>query len=150
MQTFHLNKISKKLLDEGYSVKLTVGGISMFPYLLNQEQVNVEPVWDKSIQIGDILVFQFDDKWVAHRLIKIKGSRYITKGDFCIKKDAPLLRDEFIGRVIAVYRKNKVISLNSSKRKRLNYILAKISVFLPPMVWISSKINRVRKRFAGK
>jgi signal peptidase I len=150
MQTFHLNKISKKLLDEGYSVKLTVGGISMFPYLLNQEQVNVEPVWDKSIQIGDILVFQFDDKWVAHRLIKIKGSRYITNGDFCIKKDAPLLHDEIIGRVIAVYRKNKVISLNSSKRKRLNYILAKISVFLPPMVWISSKINRVRKRFAGK
>lgn len=147
MQNFHLNSISKKLLDEGYSVKLTVGGISMFPYLLSQEQVKVEPVKNRKIQVGDILVFQFDDKWVAHRLIKIKENHYITKGDFCIKKDTPLLREEIIGKISAVYRKNKEVGFNSPKRNRLNYVLAKISVFLPPLVWLSLKLNGLRKRF---
>lgn len=150
MQTFRLNTISKKLLDEGYSVKLTVGGISMFPYLLNQEQVKVEPVHGKTIQVGDILVFQFEDQWVAHRLIKIIGSYCITKGDFCIKKDAPLHREDVIGRVAAVYRKNKEVGFNSPKRKRLNYVLAKISVFLPPLVWLSLKLKSLRKHFHRK
>lgn len=146
MNSNKTHKISEKLIQQGYGVKLTVGGISMFPYLLHKEQIKIIKTQPNDLHIGDIVVFKTQGKWIAHRLLAIHKTSYHIKGDFCIKSDPPIHFDNIVGKIAGVYRGNQFIDFNKPDRKKIHYLLAKISVILPPFVWLALKIYRLRKK----
>ena len=121
-------------------------GNSMFPYLLENEVVKVIPFYKEEAKKGDIIVFKNSDGFVAHRLIDIdrKKNIYITKGDFCIKKDQPLVQQDIIGKISVVYRKDKEIDLNRYSMRIVNLFLARITGFLPFFVKVLRKSGIVK------
>ena len=100
--------LSKSILEEGKKVKITVNGTSMYPLLKDGDQVEIEKTPLEALKIGDIVVFENLNRWLAHRLIKIKKNdgrfTLITKGDSCIKFDAAIAEEAYIGKVTAFYR----------------------------------------------
>ncbi len=146
MKSEKIKKISQYLLEDGYSLKLTVSGNSMFPFLLENERVKIVPFQQSNINKGDILVFKKSGRFIAHRLIHIdkKQNRLLTKGDFCFQKDSPLSTNEIIGKITVVYRKGKEIRLNTQQRNMINLIIAKFSFILPYLARVLKKLKIVK------
>jgi signal peptidase I len=102
---------------------------SMTPLLLIGDMVLVESISPENIKLGDIIVFKDFDKLVVHRVIqKYKdGSKsFLQKGDNARIAEI-VMSENIIGRVTAVQKGTKVISLNFWVWKMYNYILTFIS-----------------------
>ena len=84
MNTDTDNKIIEeavRLVDEGVSVTLPVGGHSMLPFIIGgRESVILQkPVQPK---IGDVvLAWVVPGRWVVHRIIRIDGGDVTLMGD---------------------------------------------------------------------
>ena len=87
---------------------VTIGSDSMSPAIRRGDVVIVErltPREQADLQEGDILVFEYDNKKIVHRIIRIKeadGERYFyTQGDNNNTEDGyPLTEGEIIGRTM--------------------------------------------------
>lgn len=51
-------------------------------------------------EVGDVVSFQRDGKVVTHRIVEVESDHYITKGDANDGRDAPVSRDQIVGKVI--------------------------------------------------
>jgi len=71
------------LLSEGKTVQVPVYGMSMFPVLLPGDKVQVHRIPFEELKPGQVLVFESNGQWVAHRLISKDNHnrQLITKGD---------------------------------------------------------------------
>ncbi|AXJ02479.1 Peptidase S24 [Cyclonatronum proteinivorum] len=100
--------VSEKLLKRGYHVRIKAGGQSMYPYLLNGDQLEVEPATLETLEPGDIVVFRRNQNLIAHRLHQVTGSgehiRGLSIGDSGLSKDEMLTPDIVAGRVVARVR----------------------------------------------
>ncbi len=102
---------------------------SMLPLLRIGDRVLVESVSPENIKFGDIIVFKDLDKLVVHRVIQKynDGNKsFLQKGDNARIAEI-VMSENIIGRVTAVQRGTKVISLNFWIWKTYNYILTFIS-----------------------
>ena len=59
------------LLKDGYSVKFNAPGHSMYPTILANEPVLVEPIDPDEIQRGDIVLYRSNGSLIAHRVMGI-------------------------------------------------------------------------------
>jgi len=55
-------------------------GMSMYPLIVHGDYLIVDTT-PELIEVGDIIVFVYNDEFVGHRIIKIVEEGYITKGD---------------------------------------------------------------------
>ena len=105
--------LGRGLLAEGKEIKMRMGGHSMFPFLLPGDVASITSAPISNLCVGDVVVFDIGDRWVAHRLIRIEntdtGVRYITQGDSCFRIDRPFGHEQLMGRVTAVLRNGRVI-----------------------------------------
>ncbi len=63
-------------------MQVPVYGMSMFPILMPGDKVQVRRVGVQDMRVGQVLVFENQGQWVAHRLIaKQEDGKLITKGD---------------------------------------------------------------------
>ena len=79
---------------------VVVDGTSMFPSLQGSDLVALRPT--SHPRVGDVVGYRSEllDRVVLHRIIEIKGDRYVLKGDnnSFIDPDRPL-RSELVGQV---------------------------------------------------
>ncbi|GAO31681.1 signal peptidase I [Geofilum rubicundum] len=78
------------LLSKGQPVQVSVRGMSMFPLLMKGDVVLVKPVTYEALCKGDIVVFERNDIWVAHRLVRKSDGNLQTYGDGNRLVDPPL------------------------------------------------------------
>jgi len=118
--------VQEMVLKNGRAV-MKFYGSSMSPFLKEGCRVVVEPVCDEPIRIGDIVCFRSEERLVAHRVIsshRSNGCQYfLTKGDHCLRADAPLTRGEIAGRVVAVGTR----TLTTPYGRIMNFWLAAVS-----------------------
>lgn len=74
----HLYYLTKRLLSKCKTFKIKIEGNSMYPYLQDGEYVTVH-CEDKNFHEGDLVLIDWGDSFVVHRLIDINEMR--TKGD---------------------------------------------------------------------
>ena len=107
------NEIRASLLKAGHSVELKLGGNSMFPYLRSGDIGTLTRIEPGSLQLGQVIVFQDNDRWVAHRLAAInhqgKELQFVTQGDSCIRSDRPFSEVEYLGVIQVISRRGKQI-----------------------------------------
>ena len=125
----HLLVMSEQLLRSGQSIRVQVGGNSMFPYIKKGEVIEIQPITIEKIKIGDVVVFHHTGKLIAHRVLKIKPDSLLTKGDSRSKFDPPVLAKNLLGKVMTIKTKSRKIDLNTKFRKKVHFLLAKISPF---------------------
>lgn len=65
-------EIITELLQDGYKVSFRAPGHSMFPTILANETIIVEPIEPGTVNLGDILLYRTNGRLIAHRVICIQ------------------------------------------------------------------------------
>jgi hypothetical protein len=135
------------LLTNGRKVKFRAPGYSMYPTILHEDVITVEPVKPSAVKIGDIILYRVQDKLIAHRVIEIlerseRNSRsapqgpqdrsassiearpsasetllFILCGDARPICDDPVTAEQVLGKVVLVETNGRVIDPYSFKAK---------------------------------
>src|SRR4030065_1564901 len=76
---------------------LTVTSNSMWPALKRGDLVIVKKAEPDEIKIGTVVVFIHQNGLAVHRIVKVSGDTYTTKGDANTAEDEPITFDEIVG-----------------------------------------------------
>lgn len=106
---------------------IPITGRSMFPLLREGDQVLVTHGCP-GIRRGDVIVFRLRGTLIAHRVLSILERDtvpiFVTKGDNVSHFDPHLSSSEIVGRVLAVKRGNRCMSLDTAIWRILGWFLA--------------------------
>jgi len=104
------HELRKEAILQGYAVQTIASGYSMFPYLRKGDILTVQPIPMAKIKRGDIVVFESGEKWIAHRVIKIRNSaeglEFLLRGDTCVAFDPIVNEGNYVGVVQVFTRHN--------------------------------------------
>lgn len=109
MKTKEMLPIINELLQDGKRVRITVTGMSMYPFLCeHRDLVELSRANSSHIKRGDIILFQRrSGEYVLHRVILKKGRNCYIAGDAQYWLERIDLRKQMLARVNAVWRNHK-------------------------------------------
>lgn len=142
-----LREVGERLLSSGHRVWFKLGGMSMYPYLLPGDKAEVASANIDNLQLGQIIVFVQNGKWLAHRLVAKTDDQLIAQGDSIPRPDQPISFDHFKGVVLTRDRSGTLKILNP--RSLYSCWMVKFSPFAQRSVRISLKLYRVLARLVG-
>ena len=115
-----------ELLQDGYKVSFSASGHSMYPTIMANETIMVEPIDPAKVKQGDIILYRTNGRLVSHRVVGInilvdnyaesssdissqpavRGHHrfFILRGDASLTCDEPVKFDQILGKVVAVER----------------------------------------------
>jgi len=107
------------VLNKDNELFFTNVGYSMYPLIKEREDI-LHIVKSDEFKKGDILLYKSNvDHYVLHRLLKIKKDQYILAGDYNYFKDQPITKEQILGKLITIKKKDgKVIDLSKDKKAR--------------------------------
>lgn len=150
----YLMRLGEELLNEGATLKVTAGGLSMFPFLRKGDVIYLKKQKKEDYKNGDIVVFKTSEKFIAHRLIKLKKEENkimaLCKGDSLVKYDKAFPVEQVLGKVISVERNGVKLNYLSDRLRKNAQIIANLSPYLIPFycfAWIAFKILRKIRHF---
>ena len=126
------------LLSIGQAVQVAVRGMSMFPLLMKGDVVLVKPVTYEALRKGDIVVFERNAIWVAHRLIRKFDGHLVTHGDGNRLKDDNLPFNSVKGIVVKVVKARWWLARWATKWP--GRALAYTSVVTGPAFWLLGRL----------
>lgn len=126
MQGILVADLIEDVLTRGLQVRMSVTGFSMAPNLCSGDIVMVEPLADREIRLGDLIVFRgVAGNLVLHRVLrrwrdKEGRRRAQTRGDANLHLDTAIPIEKILGRVYRIEKGDtRVIDLNvTSERLR--------------------------------
>ncbi len=125
-----------------------VGG-SMFPLLQEGDQVLVAH-GAANARRGDIILFRQAETTIAHRLLHIRKSAdailFIAKGDNVPHADPPVSASAVIGRVVAIRRANRLMSLETPRQRIFGAVIANLAIISEQ---VDNKSHRLKQRCLG-
>ena len=107
------------VLNKDNELFFTNVGYSMYPLIKEREDI-LHIVKTDDFKKGDILLYKSNvDHYVLHRLLKIKKDKYILAEDYNYFKDQPITKEQILGKLIEIKKKDgKVIDLSRDKKAR--------------------------------
>ena len=116
----------KEDLVLGKEVKFFPNGRSMLPTIV--EKRDYLYLSKTSFKVLDIIFYKVEDKYLLHRVVKIDGDKIICQGDNNLVKEV-ITKDDVIGVVVKLYRKNKEVKRGGIRFKSL-YLISRIRLLL--------------------
>lgn len=114
-------ELRKEAIKNGHSVQTIASGTSMFPFLRKGDILTIEPAPIETIKRADIVVFESEGSWIAHRVFRIHSTdgaiQIRTRGDARISSDPAINKANYVGLVSSIERDSKKISLRSFRKK---------------------------------
>ena len=100
-------------ISAGRSVRFKVKGHSMYPLLRDgKDEVTLSPLTcDPSV--NDIVLFRYRGKHILHRIISIEGNTYTIQGEGIYISCEKCTREDIIGVVTQIHKKNG-LEINTS------------------------------------
>lgn len=112
MSTLNLNAVLADMvcqsLASGQPAWLTVVSGSMRPLLAVGDEVLVEPIQLKELQLGDVILLLEEKGLLTHRFYGVIDDRLHTRGDRNLLPDPPATADQLLGRVVARRRHGRL------------------------------------------
>jgi signal peptidase I len=104
--------VIKEILNQGGKARITVTGMSMYPFLRQYiDSVELSPTCFNSIRRGDIVMINRDSGYyVMHRVLKKENNHFYIVGDAQQWIEGPLRPDQLVAIITTVWRGNKLIS----------------------------------------
>ena len=121
-------ELISQILQGGHRVRFRAPGKSMQPAIIDGDGLIVDPIGPADIKLGDIILYQAEDRIIAHRVMDIgKGEipetkvtarmthyLFILRGDAAYTYDEPVYPDQILGKIVAVERNGHRINPYSS------------------------------------
>lgn len=136
----------ERQLREGHLVSVATKGVSMQPLLYTgRSHVILAPVRDP-LHRGDLPLFRTPDGiYIIHRIVRIDGAYYYTRGDNCYTEEQ-VPREWVLGVVVEIYRKGRHISV----RHPVYRLYARVWPMLFPLRHILMRVKGRLHRLLGK
>lgn len=97
------------LLREGTAVRLSVTGHSMTPFVRAGDVLTIEPLGERRLSRGDVVLCAPDRRLVAHRIVGWRAGLVRVRGDVAPAEDAALAPADVLGVVTRVERGGREI-----------------------------------------
>ena len=109
----------EEVLEKEGELIYTNVGYSMYPLIRQREDI-LTIVKSDTYKKGDIILFKSSiDHYVLHRILKIKKDKIVTAGDYNYFKDQPITKDQILGLLVSIKKKNgSLIDLSKDKKAR--------------------------------
>jgi signal peptidase I len=108
--------VTADLLRAGHPVRFRATGRSMAPTIREGERITCHPVDPAAARRGDILLYHTGRGVIAHRVVAVRreaaGLTFHLRGDACATADQPVAAAQVLGRVTAVERRGREVSLH--------------------------------------
>lgn len=99
-----LSEVARQL-NEGHDVIMTPRGVSMLPFIRGEkDSVLLRKI--SPIQVGDIVLVNFNGTYLMHRIMAINGTRITLMGDGHLQGTETGNISDVIGTVIEIIRPN--------------------------------------------
>lgn len=122
-QSLLFQQFAGELVKRGFSFRFQAWGRSMIPTIQHGEVLHVQPIGDRKLRIGDIILAQTAGVLKAHRIVQECRNGFITRGDAGCESDDEITRDHIFGLVIAKE------CLQSGRTIRLDGVLGRFRFF---------------------
>jgi len=132
-------EIITELLQDGYKVNFSAPGHSMYPTIMANETIMVEPIDPVTVKLGDIILYRTNGQLIAHRVVGINmitgnsssalsdldtqssvlsSHHFFTfRGDAAQFCDQPVKGNQILGKVISIERNGCSIDPYSFRHK---------------------------------
>jgi signal peptidase I len=116
--------VMNELLDEGKRVRITVTGMSMYPFLRhNKDSVELMKTNYTKVHRGDIVLIVGDDnQYILHRIISKKKKYFYLNGDAGHVCEGPLYPEQIIAKVCNIWRNDHCIPCSNKIFKILSFL----------------------------
>lgn len=108
-------ELAGEVLRSFGTLRFAATGWSMLPSILPGDTLVVESVSPAQVRLGDVVLVQRQGRLCAHRVVDMEGGpenpRWITQGDALPAPDAPVSRDELLGRISYLIRAGKLLAV---------------------------------------
>ncbi|MFZ0412211.1 MAG: signal peptidase I [Candidatus Acidiferrales bacterium] len=122
-----VSAIAHRIRTRG-SACVRVLGASMFPWIRSGDLVFVSRIDFDRVRRGQVILFERAGRLIAHRVLRTaSGAAILTKGDSLDRADAPVRREEFLGRVTRLHRRRKHVDMESLAQELLGRCVARFS-----------------------
>ena len=134
-----MNKIEDIIEKEGYYVSTSVGN-SMLPFL--RDRTDTVVIQKKTDYYKyDVVLYNHNNKYVLHRIIRVLDDVYHIRGDNCYY-DEYIIKEDIIGALVDCYRGEQKVNLNSFSYKF--YVLRRVCLY--PIRHLLTKIKNKLKQ----
>ena len=125
-----INSLRKKILISGKELRILVSGNSMEPVIHDADSITIK--YCDKYAVGDIIVYEYKDTILVHRILKKRHNLYFCKGDNCFRIE------EVEDRSIL----GKVVAINNQEVARHSQILLKMSLYVGWRFRVTQSISR--------
>ena len=142
--------VAADFLDRGQKVIFTVSGNSMWPLIRHNRDSVLLAALGRPAKVGDIVLMRFPaphDRYILHRIHRIRGDRCVTLGDGCLKPDPPVPMSCIIGRVEKVYRGKRTLSCDAMPVRFLTRLWLVLLPIRRTLLSCLRKAARLKARF---
>lgn len=136
-------------LSENREVAVKPNGISMMPMLReNKDTVVIEQI-DRQLKVNDVPLYRVKncDKFVLHRIIKIKENGYVIRGDNVYHREF-VKKEDIIGVLKGFYREDKYISCATSAGYKLYVVFIRASYPIRHLwvIYIRPFLSKIKRK----
>lgn len=128
----NLKQIEEVLREEGVFVS-TTSGYSMYPMLRDRRDTIAIRTYEGRLKKYDVPLYKSGNKYVLHRIIRVKPDSYVIRGDNCDKKEFGITDEQILGVLTEFYRDDKKIDMNGWKYKM--YVRVHCKMFVVWWLW---------------
>lgn len=127
----------KAFVSTGNRVRIRVIGNSMSPFLYEGDEVLLEQVGAKIIKSGDIVLAQWGNGYVLHRVVRLVGETIWLAGDNNLAQLEKVTNKQLIAVLVAAFRGYQALDVHATKSRRLGIVW----YYLRPFRRVWTKIN---------
>jgi signal peptidase len=147
VNTGTLIPLIKEIIEKGGSTRITVTGMSMYPFLRDKiDSVVLSRHNFSDIQIGDIvMVINGSGEYILHRVIRKKTNSLFLAGDSQKEQEGPFFPESIIALVTSVWRNERQIKCSSIWWKILSFMWIAIRPFRNIFIKIFKAYRKIKK-----
>ncbi|MDD7381819.1 MAG: S24/S26 family peptidase [Bacillales bacterium] len=131
----------EELLKRDGSFLYTFKGVSMKPLLNQGKDVVIISSIDRPIKKLDIVLYKVNERYVLHRVLKIKKDQYVIRGDNTYSEEF-IPKDKVFGILTSYYKNDKLKKVNTKGAILLYYLW--LTTY--PLRWLLVKTKRLLRR----
>lgn len=106
----------EELLDRDGYLAYTNVGTSMMPLLRQGKDVmEIRKKGSGRCKKYDAVLYRVGDRYILHRIIKVRENDYVIVGDNCFRKEYGITDEQILGVLTGIVRNGKHISVTDKK-----------------------------------
>jgi hypothetical protein len=144
----------KEVIERDVEIPLKTIGLSMRPFIYGGEWVVVRRAGDAKIYIGDIVIYQSGNTFIAHRVVRRReeGERvyFTVKGDAHLAAEGEISAEQVVAKVVALKKAGRAIDLDQPRWRRANRWIAHYSSWVDTLYTGVPSLPGITGRASGR